>query len=69
MKKFFQDPSGKFSMMRLKTLLLALVGMFIAIWQVCNNYDIDHALILEFIGLSLGAKIWQKDQELKNTSP
>lgn len=66
MKKFFADDTGKFSMMRLKTLLLALVGCFIAVYQTVKSQPIDHFIVMEFIGLSLGFKIWQKQIEQKS---
>jgi len=53
-------------MMRLKTLLLALVGCFIAIYQTIKAQPIDHFIVMEFIGLSLGFKIWQKQIEQKS---
>lgn len=60
MSNFFQDESGKPSMMRLKTLLLVAVGCFIALWQVIKAQPIDHFIVMEFVGMGLGFKIWQK---------
>lgn len=65
MKNFFKDQNGKLSMMRLKTLSLILAGIFIAIYQSLNQIPVDHIIVLEFVGLGLGFKIWQKMEETK----
>lgn len=63
MSNFFQDHTGKFSIMRLKTLLLVLAGIFIAVFQVVSHSPIDHFIVMEFVAIGLGFKIWQNQQE------
>lgn len=60
MRQFFTDDNGNLSMMRLKTLLLILAGIFIAIHETLACKAVDDVLILELIGLGLGFKVWQK---------
>jgi hypothetical protein len=63
MKQFFEDHTGKLSMMRLKTFLVLLVVLIVVVYQVTITNSVDHLLITELLYGSMGFKIWQNQQE------
>ena len=62
---FFKDHLGKLSMARLKAFALIMAGITIACYQAFTGGEIDHVIVIEFVGLGLGAKWLGGNQDLK----
>ena len=62
---FFEEAPGQKSITRVAFMLLVIVSLFIAIYQVLTT---GHYNIPEFtcmIGIATGLKLWQKNIEAK----
>lgn len=57
------ESDGSPSSMRIAMTLCVLTACFLAIWPTVHDKAVDVQLVMAFLGIGFGAKVWQKGKE------